>query len=294
MTQPLWLNKRLFPFESKWIEVEGDQLHYIDEGKGETILFVHGTPEWSFGWRDLVKELKNSYRCIAFDLLGFGLSDKPHNGDYTCEAHYKRLEKFIQQLNLKNFNLIANDFGGGISLPYVINHPENVKKIMLFNTWMWSLKSDKHYSSPAKVMNTFLGKIMYLNFNFPVNIIMPAAFGDKKKLTKAIHAHYKNALPNAASRVGAYSFTKELMSASEWWQSNWNQLDKIANKPFLIFWGMKDSFVPPKELEKWKSKLPTAKVVVYKDAGHFVQEEKPEEMVGEIRLFLGEELASSY
>jgi len=286
MTQPSWLNKDLFPFESKWITIDGNQLHYIDEGKGETILFVHGTPEWSFGWRDLVKELRTHYRCIAIDMLGFGLSDKPNNGDYTCQAHSKRLEKFIHQLDLKNFNLIANDFGGGISLPYAIQHPDNVKKIMLFNTWMWSLKNDKHYSGPAKVMITFLGKIMYLNFNFPVNVVMPAAFGDKRKLTKEIHAHYKNALPNAASRVGAYAFAKELMHASDWWQSNWDQLEKISHKPFLLFWGMKDSFVPPKELEKWKSKLPNAKVVVYEDAGHFVQEEKSEVMAKEIRLFL--------
>lgn len=283
---PTWLDQKLFPFESKWITIDGHQLHYIDEGKGETILFIHGTPEWSFGWRDLIKELRNHYRCIAVDMLGFGLSDKPQNGDYTCMAHSNRLEKIIQQLDLKNFNLIANDFGGGISLPYVIQHSENVKKIMLFNTWMWSLKNDKHYSGPAKVMNTFLGKVMYLNFNFPVNIVMPAAFGDKKKLTKQIHAHYKNALPTSASRVGAYAFAKELMNASDWWQSNWNQLEKISDKPFLIFWGMKDSFIPPRELEKWKAKLPTAKVVVYEDAGHFVQEEKSEEMMVEIRTFL--------
>ncbi len=287
-TQPVWLDKNLFPFESKWIDIDGNQLHYIAGGnvEGETILFVHGTPEWSFGWRDLIKGLRIHFRCIALDMLGFGLSDKPYDGDYTCQAHSKRLEKFIQHLDLKNFNLIANDFGGGISLPYVIQHSENVQKIMLFNTWMWSLKNDKHYSRPAKVMNTLLGKIMYLNFNFPVNVVMPAAFGDKKKLTKEIHAHYKNALPNAATRVGAYAFAKELMNAAHWWQSNWAQLDKISDKPFLIFWGMKDSFVPSKELEKWKSKLPTAKVVVYEDAGHFVQEEKAEDMVREIRDFL--------
>jgi len=289
--QPTWLDKRLFPFESNWIEIDGQQIHYIDEGIGKTILFVHGTPEWSFGWRDLVKELRAHYRCIAIDMLGFGLSDKPRKGDYSCQAHSARLEKFIQQLNLKDFNLIANDFGGGISLPYVIQNSKNVKKIMLFNTWMWSLKTDKHYSGPAKVMTTFLGKMMYLNFNFPVNVVMPAAFGDKKKLTKEIHAHYKNALPNASSRVGAYAFTKELMNASDWWQYNWDQLEKISAKSFLIFWGMKDSFIPPKELEKWKSKLPNAKVVVYKDAGHFVQEEKAEEMTVEMRSFLEEEIS---
>ncbi|MEK6783491.1 MAG: alpha/beta fold hydrolase [Bacteroidota bacterium] len=287
-TQPAWLDKKLFPFESKWIEIEGNQLHYIDEGKDEeeTILFVHGTPEWSFGWRDLVKELRNHYRCIALDMLGFGLSDKPKHGDYTCKAHSDRLELFIHRLGLTNFNLMANDFGGGISLRYVVDNPTKVKKIMLFNTWMWSLKTDKHYSGPAKVMNTMLGKIMYLNFNFPVNVVMAAAFGDKKKLTKEIHAHYKKALPNAASRVGAYTFAKELTNASDWWQSYWDRMNVIADKPFLIFWGMKDSFIPPKELEKWKSKLPSANVVMFEDAGHFVQEEKPKEMIREIREFL--------
>ncbi len=287
-TQPAWLNKNLFPFESKWINIEGHQLHYIDEGQGETILFVHGTPEWSFGWRDLIKELRTSYRCVAIDLLGFGLSDKPQDADYSCEAHSKRLEKLIQSLDLKNFHLIANDFGGGISLPYAIQHPEHVKKIILFNTWMWSLKNDKHYAGPAKVMNTIIGKIMYTYFNAPVNMIMPAAFGNKKLLTREIHSHYKNALPDAASRVGAYAFAKELMNASDWWETNWKQLEKVSSKPFLIFWGMKDSFVPPRELEKWKSKLPTAKVLMYEDAGHFVQEEKAEEMIGEIRLFLAD------
>ncbi len=282
--QPAWLDKTLFPFESKWIEVGGESLHYIDEGKGDVILFAHGTPEWSFGYRDLIKGLRAKYRCIAVDMLGFGLSDKSPNADYTCQAHAARLEFIIRQLDLKNILIVANDFGGGIAMSYAIRHPENIRGIVLFNTWMWSLKDDKHYSGPAKAVNSWFGRMLYLTFNAPVNIIMPAAFGNKNLLTPHIHAHYKNALPTG-QRTAAFAFAKELMNASDWWQSLWEKADVLKNKKILFFWGLKDKFVPVKELEKWKEKFPDAKTIAFEDAGHFVQEEKAEEMRGAIELF---------
>jgi haloalkane dehalogenase len=285
-SQPTWLNKKNFPFKSRWINIDGNQLHYVDEGSGEVILFVHGTPEWSFGFRDLIKELSKNYRCIAVDHLGFGLSNKPEKGNYTCKAHAQRLEKFIQQLGLENINLVANDFGGGFALNYSIHHPENVNHIFLFNTWMWSLKNDKHYSDPAKVMTSWLGRFLYLRLNFPVKVIMPAAYGVKKKLTKEVHTHYKKPLSSPAERIAAYALANELMNASNWWQSLWNQMNLIQNKSFTIFWGLKDKFIPAYELEKWKGRLPQAKIIAFEDAGHFVQEEKPEEMITEIKSAL--------
>jgi pimeloyl-ACP methyl ester carboxylesterase len=283
-TQPSWVDKNLFPFESKWIELDGNAMHYIDEGAGPTLLFAHGTPEWSFGYREVIKELRKDFRCVAIDMLGFGLSDKPKYADYSCKAHSARLEQCIRKLDLQNLTIIANDFGGGISLGYAITNPENVQRIVLFNTWMWSLRKDPHYSTPAKVMHTALGRFMYLALNFPVNIVMPAAYGDKTKLTKEIHAHYKKALPRG-NRNAAYAFSAELMNASEWWQQLWDNLRVLETKPFLFFWGLKDKFVPPKELEKWTTRLPQAKVITFPDAGHFVQEEKAGEMVIAIRQF---------
>lgn len=280
--QPHWLDKELFPFESKWTEIENETIHYVDEGSGPVLLMVHGTPEWSFGYRDLVKNLRSLYRCVAIDLLGFGLSDKNAQTDYSCRAHSSRLTKVIEKLKLQNITIVANDFGGGISLPYAIDHPQNVRAIILFNTWMWSLKNDKHFSGPAKMMNSWFGRMMYLTFNFPVNVIMPSAFGNKKLLTPKIHQHYKNALPKG-SRLAAYTFAQELMNASDWWESYWQRLDVLNVKPFLIFWGMKDKFIPVHILEKWKTKLPNAQIITYEDAGHFVQEEKSEEMAAEIR-----------
>lgn len=284
-TQPAWLDKTLFSFESKWIEVDGETLHYIDEGIGEVILFAHGTPEWSFGYRDLIKGLRLNYRCIAIDMLGFGLSDKNPTSDYTCVAHASRLEKIIETLQLKNITIVANDFGGGISLAYAINNPENVNAIILSNTWMWSLKNDKHYAGPAKVVNSWLGRFMYLQLNAPVNIIMPAAYGNKKRLTPIVHAHYKNAL-RKGERTAAFAFAQELMNASDWWQSLWQKASILKDKKMLFFWGLKDKFIPPKELEKWQQKFPHAKTIVFDDAGHFVQEEKAEEMVRAIDWLL--------
>ena len=282
---PDWINKELFPFKSHFITIEGNRLHYIDEGAGSTLLLVHGTPEWSFGFRDIIKSLQKKFRCVAIDLLGFGLSDKPTNADYTCAGHARRLTAFVDELGIKNINIVANDFGGSISLSYALDHPGNVSKIVLFNTWMRSLKNDKHYSGPAKIVKTWLGKFLYLSMNAPVNMIMPQAYGDRSKLSREAHRHYKAALPKG-KRTAAYAFALEMSHANEWWQALWERVQTIRSEKFLFFWGMKDKFIPPFELENWKSRLPDARYIIFNDAGHFVQEEKPEEMSKAIEEFI--------
>jgi haloalkane dehalogenase len=188
-------------------------------------------------------------------------------------------------MDLRNISFIANDFGGGIALYYAIRYPGNIYKIILFNTWLRSLREDSHFSGPARMMNTAVGKFLYLHWNFSVNVIMPSAYGNKKRLTKEIHRHYKMALPKG-SRVAAYTFAREIMNASEWWQHVWDQLDKISPASFLFFWGMKDKFILPSELQRWRSKLPNARVITFEDAGHFIHEEKPVEMIREIKSFI--------
>lgn len=283
---PDWIDRSLYPFDSRWITLEGSKMHYIDAGAGDIILFVHGTPEWSFAYRNIILALQNNFRCIAVDLLGFGLSDKPPHVEYTCEAHARRLKKFIDALELQNITLMANDFGGGIGVSYAINRPDNVKNIILYNTWMWSLKEDPHYQKAGTVLNTWFGKFLYLRLNFAVNAIMPAAYGDRKKLSATIHKHYRKALAQPACRTGTYVFGKELLQASWWWEDLWTRADVLAHKRLLLFWGLRDKFIPPYELGKWQKRFPHAQTVTYTDAGHFLSEEKAEEMAAEVRSFL--------
>lgn len=280
-----WINRELYPFASRFVEIDGHRMHYIDEGEGTPVLFAHGTPEWSFGWRDIIKGLRGRYRCIAPDMLGFGLSDKPAGADYSVCAHARRLEQLVEQLKLNNFHIVANDFGLSIALSYAIKHPEKVSKISFFNGWMWPLDTDPHYARPARWMKTWLGRWLYLRFNFPVTVIMPAAFGDKHKLSPEIHRHYKQALPTPDTRLAAYAFSGELLGATAFWAEQWQKVAVLTAKPCLIFWGLKDAFVPEYELKKWEKALPQAQIIRFDQAGHFVQEEEPERMVEALEGF---------
>ncbi|MFO0506209.1 MAG: alpha/beta fold hydrolase, partial [Chryseotalea sp.] len=140
-----WLDKKEYPFTSKYFEINKQKLHYIDEGKGDVILFVHGTPSWSFDYRNIMLNLRNKYRCVAIDHIGFGLSDKPENYDYSTQNHCKTLEQFILEKQLNNITLVVHDFGGPIGLSFAINYPKLVKKLVILNSWLWSSAKDPHF-----------------------------------------------------------------------------------------------------------------------------------------------------
>lgn len=286
MNTPAWLDRSAYPFTSHTFAHLDGRIHYIDEGQGPIILFVHGTPDWSFGFRHLIKDLRDQYRCITIDHLGFGLSDKPAHADYTVAAQARRLQEFIEHLGLKDLTLVVTDFGGGIGLQHALEHPENVKRIVLYNTWMWPLNDDPRFVKPAKIARSWLGRMLYLHLGFSVHVMMPSGYGDKKKLTKSVHMHFKKALPDAIARKATHAFAKELLDAGPFWAGQWERIGRLSKIPVLLCWGLKDRFFPLDLLERWNKALPHASVRAYTEAGHFVHEEAPVELATDIRAFL--------
>ena len=108
-----------FPFESKFVEINGSKMHYIDVGEGDPILFLHGNPTSSYLWRNIIPHLTSIGRCIAPDLIGMGKSDKP-DLDYFFSDHSEYLEAFIEELGLKNITLVIHDWGSGLGLGQVL------------------------------------------------------------------------------------------------------------------------------------------------------------------------------
>lgn len=267
-----WLDRAEYPFASHYYNLPAGRMHYVDEGSGEPVVMVHGTPEWSFIYRHLIRCLSPHYRCIAPDHLGFGLSDKPAGWSYLPADHADNLEDLIEGLGLRGITLVVHDYGGPTGLSYAIRHPDNVRRLVLMNTWMWSLRGDPAYER-TKFFGGGIGRFLYERLAFSPRVMMPVAMGDRSKLTRPVHRQYLRALPTPQARHGTWVLAREVLESGEWYDSLWQQRSRLAGIPALILWGMKDFAFGPRQLARWQEALPHARVETFPEVGHFVQEE---------------------
>ena len=283
--RPAWLDHDEYPFAPHWLDVEGGRLHYVDEGRGDAIVMVHGTPTWSFLYRHLIKTLRGRHRCVVPDLLGFGLSDKPYDADYRPEVQARRLTLLIEQLGLRDLTLVVHDFGGPIGLSYALDHVENVRRLVLFNTWLWSFEGDWHVEVVGKLFSTVIGRILDEWFNFSVRGFWRSALGDRSRYTRAVHAHYLGPLDTPATRRATWIYVRELLGSSAWYDHLWERRDRLQSVPALLVWGMKDPAFG-RYLPRWRAAWPAAEVVTLPDVGHAPMEERPEAVLPVIEKFL--------
>ncbi len=279
-----WFNHQWYPFHSNYINIEGKQMHYVDEGQGETVLFIHGTPSWSFLYREQIKALSQSYRCIAPDHIGFGLSDKFKEINGSPQWHSQNLERLVDSLQLDNITLVVHDFGGPIGLSFALRNPQKIKRIVLFNTWLWETASNPEAQKVNKLLNSGMGKFLYLNMNLSPKVLLKQGFYNKKALSKDMHKHYTKVFPNKDSRYSLLRIGQSMVGSSDWYQQQWEQMEQLADKPMLILWGTKDRFLGPEYLNRWKQQFPKAHVNEF-DCGHFVQEEQPEQVTKAMESF---------
>src|ERR687892_589734 len=127
----------LYPFQSKWLEVDGFRVHYVDEGSGQPLLMLHGNPTWSFLYRNPISRLRERFRCVAPDYPGFGLSDRPEGYGYTPAEHARVVERLVDELGLNELIVVGQDWGGPIGAWAAIQRPERVAASVFMNTWCW-------------------------------------------------------------------------------------------------------------------------------------------------------------
>jgi pimeloyl-ACP methyl ester carboxylesterase len=281
-----WLNVVEYPFVTHSHKCEDGWMSYADEGSGRPIVFVHGAPTWSYCWRKLIKSLSSDYRCIAPDQLGFGLSDKPYHADYSPPAHYQRFEELMDKLKLRDVTLVVHDFGGPIGLNWALEHPDRVSEIVIFNTWMWSLKTDRVAKQLYRMFGNCINRYYYRVLPASPSFFLPVLFADRYRVGRFTRQQYLMPFAKQRERQGPYAAAQDLLRYSPWFESMWERVDELRRIPTLLLWGMEDISLGEEALNRWKKALPESRVARLPRAARYAMDDMPMRSLEEMRFFL--------
>jgi haloalkane dehalogenase len=274
-------SRELYPFESRRFDSTVGKVHYVDEGTGPPILFLHGNPTWSFLYRNIIIRLRGRFRCVAVDYPGFGLSARPPGYGYTPGEHARVISELVEHLDLKDVIIMGQDWGGPIGIAIALAAPARVKGFVFGNTWCWPT---------TRLVNRLFSGIMrtpplrwaMLKRNLFVQRMMPPAIA--RKLTEEEMNHYRAVQPTPEARIGVAEFPRQLTVAGPWLADLAQAVpEALGNKPLLLVWGMKDfAFRPGAFISRWQEMFPDNVLVELPAAKHFIQEDAPEEIAAAI------------
>jgi haloalkane dehalogenase len=274
---------RLFPFESHWFESDVGPVHYLDEGEGDPILFLHGNPAWSFLYRGIVIRLRKSFRCIAMDYPGFGLSAHPPAYRYTPEEHASVVRAFVEGLDLRNLTVMGHDWGGPIGMAVTLAETDRVRALVMGNTWYWPTEA-LHLKAFSWLLSTGYFQRWILKRNFLVDRLIPA--GVKHPLAPEVLEHYRGPFQTVDSRAGPAELVRRLTLSSNWLAVIEEGVrSRLGHIPLLLTWGVEDLAYTPAFMDTFRRDFPRARAVRL-DAKHFIQEDAPGEVSRAIREFL--------
>jgi haloalkane dehalogenase len=281
MSRPAWIPDGLYPFDSRYAEVGGARVHYVDEGSGPPLLLLHGNPTWSFLYRDVIKGLRDRFRCIAPDLPGFGLSRPPAGYGYTPREHAEVIEGLIRELDLKDVTMMVQDWGGPIGFAAATREPERFSRFVVGNTWAWP-KSDAGTQAFSRFLGGPVGGYLILRRNFFVERIIPGGVR-LRKLPKQVMDAYRGPFPTPESRRPVHVFPREILRSRPFLAEVERGLPALRDRPALIVWPTKDVAFREPERKRWEEIFPDHRTTLLEGAGHYVQEDAPEAIVAAIR-----------
>ncbi|AGZ48920.1 haloalkane dehalogenase [Mycobacterium kansasii] len=272
---------QLYPFQSRWFDSSHGRMHYVDEGDGPPILLCHGNPTWSFLYRNVIVALRDRFRCIAPDYLGFGLSERPAAFGYRIGDHARVVGEFVDHLGLDGYLTMGQDWGGPIGMAVSVERADRVRGVVLGNTWFWPADTltMKMFS---RVMSSPPLQYAIVQRNFFVERLIPA--GTEHRPGPAVMEHYRAVQASPADRPAVARMPKEILAAHPLLARLARDVPvKLGAKPALFVWGMKDfAFRPGPCLPRMRATFPDHVLVELPNAKHFIQEDAPQEIAAAI------------
>ena len=280
-------------FEEHYEVIDGIRLHYVDEGSGPPILLVHGQPTWSYLYRKMIRPLVAAgYRCIAPDLMGFGLSDKPTDESaYTLGRHVELVTGLVEKLQLAGVTIVGQDWGGPVGLRYAIDHQDNVRSLVILNTLV--------KITPVPLLFTFVfrnggfSSFLVRRLDLFRKIIFRRGWPFRRPLEAGVMEQYKMPHPTAASRAGIAAFPKMIPGNDRHPNAAYiSQIDSVLRNwdvPVLVMFSDGDIAFKPTEGQRIAEMVPDGRFQVVRNAGHYLQEDAGEEIALRMVTFLRDE-----
>jgi haloalkane dehalogenase len=284
--RPGWLDPRLFSYESRFADVAGARVHYVDEGEGPPLLLLHGNPTWSFLYRDVVRDLRDRFRCVAPDHPGFGLSTAPAGYGFTPAEHAGVLEALVERLDLRDVTMMVQDWGGPIGLAAATRRPDRYRAFVIGNTWAWPMTGNRGAAVFSRIMGGPVGGLLITRRNVFVERILPGGVR-RRRLPDAVMAAYRGPFPTPASRHPVHVFPREILRSAPFLGEVERGLPALADRPALIVWPDRDVAFREGERRRWERVFPRHTTVILRGAGHYIQEDAPEEIAAAIRAWWG-------
>lgn len=282
--RPDWVDDILFPFESRFVDIDGHAVHYIDEGSGPTLLFLHGNPTWSFLWREVIIALRRDFRCVAMDYPGFGLSTPKPGYRFLPEEHAGAVTGFVDALGLEGITLVGQDWGGLIGLAVAQRRQDAFERFVLANTWAWPVNGVLHFEAFGHLAGNPVSRLLVRQFNLLVNAFIPTGHR-RRKPTDAEMDHYRRALGTPERRQACAVLPGQVLASREFFADVEAKLPDVARVPTLIVWGDADIAFRPQERQRLETTFPDHTTVIVEGAGTYVESDAPEEFVAAIRAW---------
>lgn len=292
---PEFIQTKNLPWKSHFIDVKESFMHYLDEGNGDPVLFLHGNPTNGYLWRNIFPYLTSDARCIVPDLIGMGKSGKP-DISYRFEEHYRFLQTFIDTLELKNITLVLHDWGSALGFYYAKNHPEKIKKIafmeVIVRPWQWN-NMKWNYRLGFKMLRTpLIGEFLIYRINAFLNIFLPKLI--LRKLSKEERQAYKAPFKKPSTRKPLLVWPREIPI-----QSKPRDVSKIVESysewlgkstiPKLLIWAHPGAIINKNTVNYCLQHFKNLQTKYIGKGLHFIQEDHPQDIGESLREWYLEE-----
>lgn len=281
-----------FPFESRFVDVLGTKIHYVEQGEGDPILFLHGVPTSSYLWRNVIPYLSDYGRCIAVDLVGMGKSEKP-DIEYRVFDHIQYIDAFIDSLKLNNITLVVHGWGSVIGFDIAMRHPSKIKGVAFLESHIRPVRDWTMVALPVHELSQVLhlpdgGYDIIMNSQYFVNKVLPA--GVLRKLSDEELSCYRAPFANPGSCLPLWQYLQDLplgQGPSDVVQliTSYSEQLQASTVPKLMMYAVPGFITTMATVEWAKANLPELTLVDLGEALHYAQESNPEAIGQAIRAW---------